>query len=68
MSSTFATKEDTAQRDKLEQEVRAKYAAKLSGGGGASVQPQTPLTPGGGGGGAKKFLKEVESHHLWEMM
>jgi len=48
-SSTFATKEDTAQRDKLEKEVRAKYAAKLSGGGGASVQPQTPLTPGGGG-------------------
>ena len=54
VSSTFATKEDTAQRDKLEQEVRAKYAAKLSGGGGASVQPQTPLTPGGGGGGAKE--------------
>ena len=38
----------------MEQEVRAKYAAKLSGGGGASVQPQTPLTPGGGGGGAKE--------------
>ena len=54
VSSTFATKEDTAQRDKLEKEVRAKYAAKVSGGGGASVQPQTPLTPGGGGGGAKE--------------
>ena len=54
VSSTFATKEDTAQRDKLEKEVRAKYAAKASGGGGASVQPQTSLTPGGGGGGAKE--------------
>ena len=53
-TETYSTKEDTAQRNKLEQEVRAKYAAKLSGeggGGGASVQPQTPLlTPGGGGG------------------
>jgi len=57
ISSTFATKEDTAQRDKLEQEVRAKYAAKLSGGGGASVQPQTPLTPGGGGGGSKEVTE-----------
>lgn len=55
--SSFATKEDTAQRDKLEQEVRAKYAAKVSGGGGASVQPQTPLTPGGGGGGSKEVTE-----------
>ena len=57
ISSTFATKEDTAQRDKLEKEVKAKYAAKLSGGGGASVQPQTPLTPGGGGGGSKEVTE-----------
>jgi len=47
--TTYFTKEDYAKKDKLEKEVRAKYAAKLSGGGGASVQPQTSLTPGGGG-------------------
>ena len=47
--TTYFTKEDKAKKAKLEKEVRAKYAAKLSGGGGASVQPQTSLTPGGGG-------------------
>ena len=47
--TTYFTKEDNAKKAKLEKEVRAKYAAKLSGGGGASVQPQTSLAPGGGG-------------------
>lgn len=58
ISSTFATKEDKAKRDKLEKEVRAKYAAKLSGGGGASVQPQTPLTPGGKSSGGGNEVSE----------
>ena len=51
-TETYSTKEDTAQRDKLEQEVRAKYAAKLSDneGGGGGVQPQTALIPAPGGG------------------
>ena len=58
-SSKVATKEDKKKRDELEKQVRAKYAARISG--GASVQPQTPAIPGSGASETTEGTAETSS-------